>query len=129
MTVSQADVRQARTLGLTATLKFVLAERTLALIGLMFDGFATGKNVKGLNNVKIGNLNVDDDYTKILVRPKNPNHPFFYMPRALVVDFRAIVWDDHIKHLDPTEITVVPTLDDTSNPWYYGDPSTFPALP
>lgn len=119
---------ETRTLGLSATLKFVLAEKTSTLIGLLFDGFATGENVKGLNSAKLGNLNVEGDYTKLLVRPKNSDHPYFYMPRALVVDFRALVWDDHVKHMEAAEVTVVPTLDSASEPWYYGDPATFPVL-
>ncbi len=119
---------ETRTFGMSATLKFVLAERTTDVVGLLFDIFATGKNVKGRNSIKLGNINVDAAYTKILVRPKNPLHPFFFVPRGMVVDFQAIVWDDHVKHLEATEITILTTLDTAGEPFYYGDPATFPAL-
>jgi len=122
--------QDVRPTGVNASFEFVLAERSAAVMDLIFGSDAvSGTDVRAFRNVKIGHLMKDADYDKILLRPTSVarSEPYLYFPRAAVLSVETVMWDEAARHLEAAKLIVVAT-DDGTEPWYYGDPTDFPAL-
>lgn len=120
---------EGRRLGANMVLTFTLAERSTAVVGLLFNSLASSGNVRSRRGTKLGHW-LSAEYKKLLVLPADSGHPALYLPRSLVTEVGALTWSPSDGlHMAAAKITVVamyePTLEES---WYYGATSDFPAL-
>ena len=122
----------ARVMGSNVTLEVILANRSSAVLGLMFQRRTSGSTYYGgFTTYKPGSvINKNSTYLRCLqIRPDDATHPSLCIPRAICVAAAPVTFDRAVNLHDGTVLTLVGLYNATfADVVAYGDMASFPSL-